>query len=193
MSSLFNSLSIKPTYSPHLDSPPANLDCPPAIPDINRFVLESRCESSLNTASSPRCCQFSQMLFNVASALNVSPPLRPALPSSLNSPYIGAEPYIGAWPYVDCGFSFSWASIDFMRALCAPMAPRAEPAKEEIAVCVMECCIVAILYAAIEFAYICVALLACATVVPSADSKEMVKNVVLFMVSLFGVLRYLLL
>ena len=32
-------------------------------------------------------------------AIGVSPPLRPIVPSSLNSPYINSEPYIGAWPY----------------------------------------------------------------------------------------------
>lgn len=69
----------------------------------------------------------------------MSPPLRPALPSSLYSPYIGAVPYIGARPYVVAGFSLRCAEIDLERCFCAPMLPRIDPANEEIAVCVIVC------------------------------------------------------
>ena len=69
----------------------------------------------------------------------MSPPLRPARPSSLYSPYIGAEPYIGARPYVVFGSSLRWADIDFERDFWAPIVPRIEPANEENAVCVVEC------------------------------------------------------
>ena len=82
----------------------------------------------------------------------MSPPLRPALPSSLNSPYIGAVPYIGARPYVVFGSSLRCASIDLERDFCAPIVPRIEPANEENAVCVIVCWIVATLCAEIVFA-----------------------------------------
>ena len=51
----------------------------------------------LNFMSLFVCCQFSQMFDNAANC--VSPPLRPIVPSSLNSPYISSVPYIGACPY----------------------------------------------------------------------------------------------
>jgi hypothetical protein len=43
-------------------------------------------------------------------AIGVSPPLRPIVPSSLNSPYINSEPYIGAWPYKSGEF---WGDLVF--------------------------------------------------------------------------------
>ena len=124
------------------------------------------------------------MLFNAASALNMSPPLRPALPSSLYSPYIGAVPYIGARPYVVAGFSLDWSDVDFIRCFCTPMFPRIEPANEENAVWVIECWIVAMLCAVIVFVYMCAFDEACAPV-PNNDTKEIVKKVVCFMLSLF--------
>ena len=82
----------------------------------------------------------------------MSPPLRPAVPSSLYSPYIGVVPYIGACPYVVFGSSLCCASIDLECNFCAPMLPRIEPANEENAVWVIECWMVAMLCALMVFA-----------------------------------------
>lgn len=96
---------IKPVYSPHLDRFAVESDASPAIPNVYMFVLESRCAKLSNLVFPFRCSQFNQMLLSAVFVEKVSPPLRPARPSSLYSPYVGAVPYIGAWPYVVVGSS----------------------------------------------------------------------------------------
>ncbi len=92
------------------------------------------------------CCQSNHRLFNVWRAFIASPPLRPAKPSSLYSPYIGAVPYIGACPYVAVGFLvlvfvFKW----FIELVFVGV-------NDENATWAIVCCKIAALYAVVVFA-----------------------------------------
>lgn len=122
---------------PHFDRPLAILDCPPDRPIIALLNFVSRRAKLSNFALSPMCCHENQMLVRAASALNLSPPLRPAEPSSLYSPYIGAVPYIGARPYVVAGFSVVEIVVAVV-SVCAMVLP-IEPANARNADCVIVC------------------------------------------------------
>ena len=55
------------------------------------------------------CCQFSHVLDILLKG--VSPPLRPIVPSSLNSPYINSVPYTGACPYMFAVLMLGWSFL----------------------------------------------------------------------------------
>ena len=90
-----------PVLIPQLCENEPILDSWPDKPAIIKSFLFLIGDKLLNFDLLSVCCQFNHMLDNAPNG--VSPPLRPIVPSSLNSPYNNSVPYIGAWPYRSIG------------------------------------------------------------------------------------------
>ncbi len=133
-----------PVYIPQLCCVAPRLDVLPVIPAIiiSLFVLIG--EWLLYFVLSAVCCQSIQMF--VSDAIGVSPPLRPIVPSELNSPYIDSVPYIGVWPYKSPGVVDGSAAGEVFAGFveCSPNAFNV--------FCVIACCHAEMLCAVIVFA-----------------------------------------